>query len=161
MRPISERIAIVVGAAGLAAACSRSAKEAPAAEPPSASSPSAASAAPTAPTAAVGSSFPVPLASVEQVVNPQALPVYQGPTGSVEGTVYVLGPRAPNVTVDVKKCPAALDVYGKLFREGPARADGSRPLADVAVVAVGYTGSYVPERSEAKQVSIGPPCTYP
>ena len=80
------------------------------------------------------------------MLNPQHLPVYSGPTGSVEGTILVIGPAAPDVKIDTKQCPAALDTYGKLFREGtPAAPNGPRPLADAVVIAVGYSGYYIPE----------------
>jgi hypothetical protein len=105
--------------------------------------------------------FPVGSAAVAFVVNPQGLPPYDGPTGSVEGTVYVVGPPAPNVAVDTSACPAALDTYGKLFREGPPLSNGARPLADAATVVVGYSGAYLPERSEAKRLEIGSNCAYP
>jgi hypothetical protein len=66
------------------------------------------------------------------------------------------------VKVDVTQCPAALDTYGKLFREGtPATPGGPRPLGDTVVIAVGYFGFYVPERQPAKQVTISPSCNYP
>ena len=126
-------------------------------------SPAVASSAAIAPAASSFSpgTFPVPSASVAFVVNPQGLPPYDGPTGSVEGTVYVVGPPAPNVALDASHCPAAIDTYGKLFREGSPLPSGARPLADAATVVVGYSGSYVPERSEAKRIDIGANCAYP
>src|SRR5271166_6078948 len=70
---------------------------------------------PTAPPNAL----PIPSASVAAAVNPANLPVYDGPTGIVEGTVAVRGPDAPDVpNLNVHNCPAALDTYGKLFRSG-------------------------------------------
>jgi hypothetical protein len=99
---------------------------------------------------------------VDSVVNPQHLPVYSGPTGSVEGTILVIGPAAPDVKVDTTQCPAAIDTYGKLFRDGtPAAPNGPRPLADAVVIAVGYGGYYVPESRQAEKVSIGLNCAYP
>lgn len=104
----------------------------------------------------------VPSASVAAVVNPEALPVYDGPIGIVEGTVLVQGPDAPQLpNLDVSPCPAALDMYGKLFRAGPPRDDGLRPLADAVVVVTGYAGHYVPEKDEAQRVTIGTSCAYP
>jgi hypothetical protein len=106
--------------------------------------------------------LPMPSASVAAVVNPANLPVYDGPTGSVEGTVLVRGPESPNVPVDPRGCPAAMDTYGKLFRAGPARPDGLRPLADAVVVVTGYAGAYIPEPEEAQRVTISPSrCGYP
>jgi hypothetical protein len=105
---------------------------------------------------------PIPKELVDAVVNPEHLPAYSGPTGSVEGTILVVGPSAPEVKVDVAQCPAALDTYGKLFREGtPATPGGPRPLGDAVVIAVGYAGAYVPERRAAKQITISPNCVYP
>jgi hypothetical protein len=99
---------------------------------------------------------------VDAVVNPEHLPAYTGPTGSVEGTILVIGPSSPDVKIDSKQCPAALDFYGKLFREGtPAAPNGPRPLSDSVVIAVGYSGYYIPERHPAKQVVITSECAYP
>jgi hypothetical protein len=106
--------------------------------------------------------FPVPKADVEAVLNPAHLPPYDGPTGSVEGTVYVTGPQAPDIRLDAQACPAAIDTYGKLFRSAPsADPEAPRALADAVVVVVGYTGAYVPERQEAVRVTIGANCAYP
>jgi hypothetical protein len=98
---------------------------------------------------------------VQSVINPDNLPVYSGPTGSVEGTITVTGPRAPDVPIDTTKCPAALDTYGKLFREGtPAAPGGPRPLADAVVVVVGYSG-FVPDKTDVQHLTIGTNCAYP
>jgi hypothetical protein len=105
---------------------------------------------------------PIPKELVDAVVNPEHLPAYSGPTGSVEGRILVVGPSAPDVKIDVAQCPAALDTYGKLFREGtPATPGGPRPLGDAVVIAVGYAGAYVPELRPAKQITIAPNCVYP
>ena len=104
----------------------------------------------------------VPIASVEAVVNPEKLPAYQGPTGSVEGTVFVRGPDSPDIPNQTfTTCPAALDTYGKLFRAGPRRADGLRPLADAVVVVTGYKGFYLPEQNEGHLETITANCGYP
>jgi hypothetical protein len=101
-------------------------------------------------------------ASVEAVLNPEGLPEYTGPTGSLEGTISVTGPAAPDVKLDVSKCPAALDMYGKLFRDGtPKEPGGARWLADAVVVAFGYTGFYVADKSDAVRVAISARCAYP
>jgi hypothetical protein len=104
----------------------------------------------------------VPPAAIDAVVNPMHLPAYAGATGTVEGTVLVRGPDAPlTAGIDVHACPAALDTYGHLFRTGPARGDGARPLADAIVVVTGYGGFYLPETREAEEVTIGRRCGYP
>lgn len=104
----------------------------------------------------------MPVASIESVVNPQGGPAYTGAVGAVEGTVLVRGPDAPDVPdVSSPLCPAAMDTYGKLFRAGPSRADGLRPLADVLVVVTGYEGYYIPEKDRAARVTITAGCAYP
>jgi hypothetical protein len=153
--------ATCVGVAALVAACHDKASSSPA-EPSSPSADPSASAAPSAATAASAShAFPIPSASVQAVLNPDNLPAYTGPTGSVEGTITVRGPAAPDVKVDVSKCPAALDTYGKLFREGkPETPNGPRWLADAVVVAVGY-GGYLPAKDDVVRTVIRPDCAYP
>jgi hypothetical protein len=100
--------------------------------------------------------------NIDYVLNPLKLPPYTGPTGSVEGTVTIEGPAAPSVQVDTSRCPAALDTYGKLFREGtPPKPRGARPLADAVVVVVGYKDFYVPEKNEAVKLTISSSCAYP
>jgi hypothetical protein len=94
------------------------------------------------------------------VVNPGHLPAYDGPVGAIEGTVLVQGPDAPNEDIDVHGCPAALDTYGKMFRAGPARPDGLRPLADALVVVKDYKG-FIPEKNEAQRITVTPACGYP
>jgi hypothetical protein len=129
------------------------------------SSSAAVDAAPSASVDAAASgpaAFPVPKASVDLVLDPEGLPPYDGPTGSVEGTVSVQGPAAPNVAVNTSQCPAALDTYGKLFREGkPDVPNGPRALADAVVVVIGYTGFYLPDRNDAVKVTITSGCAYP
>lgn len=163
MRSSLSAIAIAVGCVASIAmiGCDRGGSPGRAGSPdagaPKAPSASAAASASSRPAA---DDFPIARESVELVLNPSQLPPYDGPTGSVEGTVYVTGPSAPDVHVDTAKCPAAIDTYGKLFRAGPALPNGSRPLADAAVVLVGYSG-YVPEHDAAKRVTIGARCGYP
>ena len=123
--------------------------------------PAASSAASSKPWAVTSSTFPVPRASVDLVLNPQGLPEYSGPTGSVEGTITVKGPPAPVQTVDVTQCPAALDTYGKLFREGPAPSPGAaRPLGDAVVVVVGYHGFTLTDKAESVPLVVQPSCAY-
>ncbi|HEX3343975.1 MAG TPA: carboxypeptidase-like regulatory domain-containing protein [Polyangiaceae bacterium] len=163
MRTFFVRFAIFVGAAAVATAplaCHKQSSDGASGEGTGASAPAvdgAASAAASAP-----APFPIPRASVDLVLNPEGLPPYAGPTGSVEGTVTVDGPPSPNVAANTSQCPAALETYGKLFREGKADSpNGPRPLADAVVVVVGYTGFYLPDRSDAVKITITPSCAYP
>lgn len=96
--------------------------------------------------------------SPEQVasyVNPAHLPVYEGPTGSVEGTVTIVGDPSPDTrNRNYSKCPSGAEAYQKLFREGPPLPDGSRAVADVLVVVTGYSGAYLPEQKPNRNVDI-------
>jgi hypothetical protein len=116
-------------------------------------SPESAGPAPSATAQAVESGL-----SREQIqgfVNPAHLPPYQGPTGSIEGTITIKGDPPPDSKGrDYAKCPAGELAYSKLFREGPPRADGSRPLADALVAVTGYSGAYIPETRPARVVAI-------
>src|SRR5688572_9870772 len=55
---------------------------------------------------------PIPTASVAAMVNPENLPAYAGPTGSVEGTVFVVGPPAPDNVADFRGCADASASWG-------------------------------------------------
>ena len=111
---------------------------------------------PTAP----ANGTPIPSASVAAFVNPGNLPPYKGATGSVEGTISITGDPAPVVPDQhFRACPAAEKVYGKLFREGAKTAEG-RALADAIVAVTGYSDAYVPERAEARSITIED-CAFP
>lgn len=97
---------------------------------------------------------PLPTASVAAAVNPDKLPAYTGPTGSVEGTITVIGDPAPATPQDFSRCPDAEKIWGHAFREGPRGPKGERPLADAIVVVTGYKGFYLPEKEEARTISI-------
>jgi hypothetical protein len=96
----------------------------------------------------------IPAASVSAFRNPNNLPPYSGPTGSIEGTITVTGDPPPDTKADFSKCPLAQVEYGKLFREGQPRPDGSRPLADAIVGVTGYSGFYVPDPDPVRSISI-------
>ena len=87
------------------------------------------------------------------MVNPQNLPAYAGPTGSVEGTITVTGDPAPATPADFSRCPDAEKVYGHAFREGPLSGT-KRWLADAVVAVTGYGDFYVREKDEAEEVTI-------
>ena len=170
MRLFHPRLATVVGILALGA-CSHTTPETgagPEAGPSASASaaPSAsASAAPSASgdTAAAAFSNGFDKANVAYVLNPYKLPAYSGPTGSVEGTVTIDGPPSPNLPLPgAGKCPAAIDTFGKLFRDGPAaKPGGPRPLADAVVTVTGYAGYYVPEKTDVVHLTIGTNCAYP
>ena len=108
------------------------------------------------------SNMAIPRDLIEATLNPGHLPPYSGPTGSVEGTITVIGPPSPDVKLDGAKCPAAVDTFGKLFREGtPTEPNGPRALADAVVAATGYGGYYLPETKPMESVTISVDCAYP
>lgn len=111
-------------------------------------------AAPTRPEGGTLNATPIPTASVAALVNPDHLPEYRGPTGSVEGTITVTGDPSPATPTDFSRCPDAEKTWGHAFREGPPGPGGARPLADAMVVVTGYKGFYVPETQEAKVIRI-------
>ncbi|HVY26773.1 MAG TPA: hypothetical protein VHB79_09480 [Polyangiaceae bacterium] len=118
-----------------------------------------ASAAPSVfkPAAAVASGLPGALDQVSRAVNPENVPAYAGPTGSVMGIITATGDAPPVATEHVAKikgaCPEGRETYGHVFREGMMRA-----LADVLVAVTGYEG-YVPE-TQAKQTIAARGCAY-
>jgi hypothetical protein len=97
---------------------------------------------------------PTPTASVAKAVNPENLPAYSGPTGSVEGVITITGEEAPKTPADFSRCPEAEKTWGRKFREGVLGPKGERPLADAIVVVTGYKGFYVKEKDEAEEVRI-------
>jgi hypothetical protein len=141
-----------LAAATLAAAsvgCDR--KKAPPTEAsPEAAAPSA-SAAQAAPTMPMNA-LPIPSASVAAALNPDKLPPYQGPTGSVEGTISVTGDEPPRSDASFSKCPGGESTYGHAFRAGAAVGSG-RALGDAVVGVTGYTGFYIPEKNEVHTVT--------
>lgn len=88
-------------------------------------------------------------AKVQGLLNPSGLPPYQGPTGSVEGTIVVRGAPPPATTgkrADFARCPEAVETYGTTFRVGGTVGEG-RALADAVVAVTGYEG-FVPAKSD-------------
>lgn len=107
------------------------------------------------PDAAPVNASPLPTASVAKAVNPDGLPAYAGPTGSVEGTITVVGDPSPETPADFSRCPGGAMEYGRAFRDGtPAKPGAPRWLADAVVAVTGYTGFFVPEKDEAQAISI-------
>ncbi|HEY8073287.1 MAG TPA: hypothetical protein VIF62_04245 [Labilithrix sp.] len=97
---------------------------------------------------------PMTTASVAAMVNPENLPIYDGPTGSVEGTIWVTGDPPVPTPADFSRCPDAEKIWGASFRQGPPNAKGARPLADAIVGVTGYKGIFVPEKEPAKRATI-------
>jgi len=132
------------------------------------SAPSATKAAPTATSSTakadstdskVVNAIALPTASVAAWVNPDNLPAYNGPTGAIEGTIWVTGDPAQGTPADFTKCPEASSTWGHAFREGMSPAVGApkpeaRPLEDAVVVVTGYKGFFVPEKKESKDIVI-------
>jgi hypothetical protein len=101
----------------------------------------------------------VPDETVAAMVNPDKLPAYTGPTGSVEGNVYVVGDPPQETPASFQKCPDAAKTWGKAFRVGaeaksPDGGEDARALADAIVAVTGYQGFYVPVKEEAETVTI-------
>lgn len=87
-------------------------------------------------------------AKVTEVLNPQNLPAYDGPTASIEGTVRISGPRPPDKPMQIPvECESARGFFGPLFRKGP-----KGELADALVAVTGYGSVYVPAKSPAVMV---------
>jgi hypothetical protein len=91
-------------------------------------------------------------------LNPQGLPVYSGPVGSVRGVVKISGDAPPTVPEMVAKvpangCPRAHELHDRLYRQGPERT-----LADTLVTVTEYQG-FLPARGEAVRVE-GKGCAF-
>ena len=97
----------------------------------------------------IATSIPVPVAKIENVINPRHQPPYAGPKGTVEGVIRVTGdaPAKRNLTIPFE-CGEAYATYGKVFREG-----NDRTLADAMVAVTGYEG-YIPAAGDAYPISI-------
>lgn len=101
---------------------------------------------------------PVPPEKLQQAINPKGFPPYSGPAGTVRGVVRVRGDEPPVLSemlekIPASKCPTAVEMYGKLFREGEGRT-----LADVLVAVTGYD-AFVPAEGEARRV-VARNCTW-
>ena len=100
----------------------------------------------------------VPDSEVKAMVNPDSLPMYAGPTGTIEGVVKVSGPAAPSTGLPMtafKDCPEAANEYGVRFRSGDMpEAGDARWLADAIVVVTGYSGFWVREKNDGVEVQI-------
>lgn len=93
--------------------------------------------------------------------NPDNLPVYSGPTGTLEGTVYVVGDSQPPNDAPFGTCdtPAARAMHGSLFRdERPAETKISpttkRPLLDAVVGVTDYGKAFLPPPKDPANVVI-------
>jgi hypothetical protein len=90
--------------------------------------------------------------AVRKATNPQGLPVYSGPIGSVRGVVSVSGDPAPIAEMAAKLpatgCPGAEEMQRKVYREGIGRT-----LADVLVTVTEYPG-FLPPRGDNVRIDI-------
>lgn len=105
---------------------------------------------PAASVSALALGIPVASASVLAAINPRDLPIYNGPFGSVEGTITVTGdppPRGPGYRIH-PPCEPAKAMYEHTFRAGVGGV-----LAD-AIVGVTEYPHFVPARDEAVSVRI-------
>jgi hypothetical protein len=92
--------------------------------------------------------------AAQRSLNPQGLPAYSGPTGTVSGVVKISGDEPPLVPEMVSKlaqlppgsCPRALELHRKLYRQGV-----DRTLADVLVTVTEYQG-FLPARGDTVRV---------
>jgi hypothetical protein len=97
----------------------------------------------------ISTGIPVPIAKIENVLNPRHLAPYAGPKGTVEGVVRVTGDAPPKRDLSIPfDCGEAYATYGKVFREG-----NDRTLADAMVAVTGYEG-YIPAAGDAYPISI-------
>jgi hypothetical protein len=95
------------------------------------------------------SSAPIPIKEAEAILNPNNLPAYSGPVGTVEGVIRIKGDSPPQVPLNLPAgCMLAEGTYGRLFREGKDRV-----VADVLVAVTGYE-AYLPEKKPVQSVNI-------
>lgn len=97
----------------------------------------------------------LPTELVAKRLNPENLPVYNGDTGSIEGTITTDGDPPLPTPADFTKCPGAEKLYGTSFRQGDTVDDGKAWKQPDAIVGVtGYTKFYVPEKTESRELRI-------
>jgi len=89
--------------------------------------------------------------AVARAVNPDGLPPYSGPVGTIRGRVLIQGDPPPAAEpskdpIPSEGCQRAHELYGKLFRRGP---EGT--LADALVTVTEYKG-FLPSVGEAIRV---------
>ncbi len=98
----------------------------------------------SATSSATGSAAPAASGSAKPTPEP-----YDGPTGTLRGTIKITGDEPPRTTFKYpEKCGSAVATYGKLFRVGQ---DGE--LADAIVAVTRYQG-FVPPKEEAIKLTI-------
>lgn len=92
--------------------------------------------------------------AAQKALNPNGLPVYSGPTGTLSGVVKISGDEPPLVPEMASKldqlpagaCPRARELHRKLYRQGV-----DRTLADVLVTVTEYQG-FLPARGDSVRV---------
>jgi hypothetical protein len=127
-----------------------SASAAPVAPPPIATATATAAPSASVDTHGIPIGVPYPAAKVLAVVNPKGAAPYNGPTGTLKGTIRMEGDEAPTVTglKIPSKCGEASATYGKIFRVGLGKA-----LADALVAVTGFNG-IVPADSDTMKMTI-------
>ncbi|MFO0666997.1 MAG: carboxypeptidase-like regulatory domain-containing protein [Polyangiaceae bacterium] len=96
-----------------------------------------------------------------KLTNPDNLPTYSGPTGTIEGSVYVVGDAQGTLDAPFGTCdtPAARAMHGPIFRdERPAELKMSptakRPLLDAVVGVTDYGKFFIPVPKEPAVLTI-------
>jgi hypothetical protein len=93
---------------------------------------------------------------VESIINPERLPYYTGPVGSIRGKIRIKGDPPPlreGEPIPVGKCFDAHKSLKSLFRVGP-----QGEVADVLVAATGYQGVLPPLKQAVTLEARG--CAY-
>ncbi len=93
---------------------------------------------------------PFPAGAIVKTLNPKGQAPYNGPTGTLKGTIHIAGDAPPTMPAFKTKpqCGEAAATYGKLFRIGLEKT-----LADVLVAVTGYEG-IVPAASDTVKMTI-------
>lgn len=94
--------------------------------------------------------FPMSDEAIQAIVNKSKATEYTGPTGAVEGTIFVKGD--PPIDREFVKLPAGCEdapkIHAPIYRAG-----AKHELADTLVAAIGYAGFVRPSRQD-KVVTI-------
>lgn len=113
-----------------------------------------------------GTSYATTQQRLLKLTNPDNLPTYSGPTGTLEGTVYVVGDAQPKNAAPFGKCdtPHARQVHGNIFRderdpETKISPTTKRPLLDAVVGVTDFGKFFLPASKDPEVVTISD-CAY-